>query len=43
MVVKQPGLKSDYSSVSSAEIKNEWSYISIIPHAFVACARETLR
>jgi len=42
VVVKQSGLKSDYPSLSSAEIENEWSYISVNLDAFVACARETL-
>jgi hypothetical protein len=35
-MVNQPGLKSDHLCLSSAEIKNEWSYISITPNALVA-------
>jgi hypothetical protein len=41
--VKQPGRKSDHKPLSSDEIKNDWSYISLSPYSFVACARETLR
>ena len=29
------GVKIKYSSPSSAEVKNEWSYISTPPHAFM--------
>jgi hypothetical protein len=34
--VKQPGCKSDYSSAYSAKLKNEWSYISTLPYAFMS-------
>jgi hypothetical protein len=35
--VKQLGIEADYSFPSSAEVKNEWSYTSAPPCAFVAC------
>jgi hypothetical protein len=28
--------------VSSAEVKNGWSYTSIFPYAFISCKRTTL-
>jgi hypothetical protein len=34
--VKQPGCETDCSSPSTAEIKNEWSYTSTSPYAFMA-------
>jgi hypothetical protein len=39
---KQPGREADNSPPSSAEVKNEWSYTSSAPYAFVACKRITL-
>jgi hypothetical protein len=33
--VKRPGLEADYSSASSAEIKNAWSGTSIHPYVFM--------
>jgi hypothetical protein len=32
MGIKQLGSEVDHSPSSSAEIKNEWSYTSILPH-----------
>lgn len=40
--VKRPGCKADQSPPSSAEIKNEWSYVHTSPHAFKECTGETL-
>ena len=34
---KQPGREPDYPSVSSFDVKNEWNYSSIPPHAFMEC------
>jgi hypothetical protein len=31
LAVKQPGREADHSSASSAEVKNAWSYTSILP------------
>jgi len=33
---KRPGLKSDYSTSSSGEVKNKWSYASALPHALIS-------
>jgi hypothetical protein len=33
---------ADHSPPSSAEVKNEWSYTSIHPHAFMVCSGKTL-
>ena len=35
--VERLGRETDHCDVSSAEIKNEWSYTLITPYAFVAC------
>jgi len=34
--------EADHSPLPSAEIKNEWSYISIPPYAFMGSTGETL-
>jgi hypothetical protein len=34
--VRRLGREADNSAPSSAEVKNEWSYISTLPHLFVA-------
>jgi hypothetical protein len=34
--VKQQGLEDDYSSPSSSEVRNTWSYASTSPYFFVA-------
>jgi hypothetical protein len=34
--VKCPGLEADSSHLSSAEVKNAWSYTSTYPHVFMA-------
>jgi len=34
---RQPRLETDYSRKSSIEVKNEWSYFSTPPYAFIAC------
>lgn len=39
--VKRPGRKADQSPPSSAEIKNEWSYVHTSPHSFKECTGET--
>jgi hypothetical protein len=39
--MKRTGREADHSSVSSFEVKNEWSYISTPPHAFMACTGAT--
>jgi hypothetical protein len=36
--VKRPEYQADYSSHTSAEVKNTWIYISIFPYAFIASA-----
>jgi hypothetical protein len=36
MGIKQPEREADYSSPSSAEVKNEWRYTSTPPYALVA-------
>jgi len=33
--VERPGREADHSSTSSAEVKNEWSYTTIPPYAFM--------
>ena len=35
--VKQLGIGADHLSPSSAKVKNEWSYTSAPPYAFMAC------
>jgi hypothetical protein len=34
--VKRPGREADHSSLSSAKVKNAWSYTSTSPYAFMA-------
>jgi hypothetical protein len=34
--VKRPGREADHSPPSSAEVKNAWSYTSILQYAFMA-------
>jgi hypothetical protein len=34
--VKRPGREADHSSLSTAEVKNEWSYTSITQYVFMA-------
>jgi len=34
--VNQPGHEAHQSTPSTAEVKNEWSYISIPPYTFMA-------
>jgi hypothetical protein len=36
LVVKQPGLKIEHSLPSNAELKNERSYTSTVPYAYMA-------
>ena len=38
--VKRPGREADHSPLSSAEFKNEWSYTSTAPYAFVVCKKD---
>jgi hypothetical protein len=33
--VKRPGCEGDYSLPSSSEVKNAWSYTSILPYVFI--------
>jgi hypothetical protein len=40
-MVKWLGHKTDHPSLSSAEVKNEWSYASATPYAFLECTRTT--
>jgi hypothetical protein len=40
--VKRTRRDADYLHLSSAEVKNAWSYTSSPPYAFVACIRTTL-
>jgi hypothetical protein len=40
--VKRPIRKADHLSAFSVEAKNEWSYISTPPYAFLACAGTNL-
>ena len=34
---QQPRRETDYSRQSSVKVKNEWSYFSTTPYAFIAC------
>jgi hypothetical protein len=38
--VRQPATEADQSLLLSAEVKNEWRYNSIPPHAFKLCREE---
>jgi hypothetical protein len=40
--VKQMGCEAHRSPPSSAKVKNEWSYTSTPPYAFMACTGATL-
>jgi hypothetical protein len=35
--VKQPRREADHSRLSGAEVKNEWSYLSVAPYALLTC------
>jgi hypothetical protein len=35
--VQWPGHDADHSPSNSAKVKNDWSYISTLPYAFMAC------
>ena len=35
--VKRPKRDADHAPPSSAEVKNDWSYISTLPYVFMAC------
>jgi hypothetical protein len=35
--VRRPWLEVDHSALSSAEVKNKWSYTSTAAYAFIAC------
>jgi hypothetical protein len=37
LALKPPECKADHSSSSGAEVKNEWSYTSTSPYAFMTC------
>jgi hypothetical protein len=39
--VKWPGHEVNHSYSSGAEVKNEWSYISAFPYAFMAWTGKT--
>jgi len=38
--VRRPATEADQSLLLSAEVKNEWRYNSIPPHAFKSCKEE---
>ena len=38
--VGRPATEAEQSLLLSAEVKNEWRYNSILPHAFKACKEE---
>jgi len=37
-----PGCEADHSSTCSAGVKNEWSYIAVLQHAFMTSAETSL-
>jgi hypothetical protein len=34
--IKRPGYEADCSSLTSTEVRNVWSYTSILPHVLIA-------